>query len=75
MAGVEQNPGPETVTVTEDETIDKQEEIITELCSDAPNTDIRDCLRLYKPKNSVRQHKSEFNKFHKNVIVSTLKFL
>ena len=75
MAGVEQNPGPVTGTETVDEIINKQEDIIAELCSDAPNTDIRDCLRLYKPKNSVRQHKSEFNKPHKNVIVSTLDFL
>ena len=74
-AGVEQNPGPVTELEAQDETINKQEDIIAELCSDAPNTEIRDCLRLYKPKNSVRQYKAEFNKCTKPVIVNTLDFL
>ena len=75
MAGVEQNPGPSSGIRTEDEIINKQEDIIAELCADAPNIDIRDCLRLYKPKNNVRQHKSEFSKLNKPVIVSTLDYL
>ena len=75
MAGVEQNPGPVTGIEAEDETFNKQEDIIAELCSDAPNTEIRDCIRLYKPKNSVRQHKNEFTKCQKQVLVNTLEYL
>ena len=75
MAGVEPNPGPGSGIDTEDETVNKQEDIIAEMCSDAPNAEVRDCLRLYHPKNSIKQHKTEFAKCQKPVIINTLEFL
>ena len=74
-AGVETNPGPVAGIDTIDEYIKKQEDIIAELCSDAPNVEVRDCLRLYKPKNNGKQHKTQFAKCKKEVIVETLEFL
>ena len=72
IAGVEQNPGPSTDAI---DTARKQENIIAELSTDAPNTEICDCLRSYNPNNNIRQHKREFGKSEKPVIVSTLEFL
>ncbi|CAL4196574.1 unnamed protein product, partial [Meganyctiphanes norvegica] len=60
MAGVEQNPGPGSDIA--ENMVKKHEDIIAELCTDAPNNDVRDCLRLYNPKNNLRQHKAEFGK-------------
>ena len=72
ISGVEQNPGPGSDVI---DTSRKHEDIIAELCTDAPNFDIRDCLRSYNPKNNIRQHKREFDKSNKPVIISTLEFL
>ena len=72
ISGVEQNPGPETNAI---DIARKHEDIIAELCIDAPNIEIRDCLRSYNPKNNIRQHRLELGKSHKPVIVSTLEFL
>ena len=72
ISGVEQNPGPGSDVI---DTSRKHEDIIAELCTDAPSIQIRDCLRSYNPKNNIRQHKREFNKSPKPVIVSTLEFL
>ena len=72
ISGVEQNPGPgaDVIDITR-----KHEDIIAELCTDAPSIEIRDCLRSYNLKNNNRQHKREFDKSHKSVIVNTLEFL
>ena len=75
MAGVETNPGPGQGIDIEDETLNKQESIITELCAEAPEAEVRDCLRLYKAKNSIKQHKAELARCNKPVIIKTLEFL
>ena len=75
MAGVEQNPGPGSGIEADNETINKQEDIIAGMCSDAPTSEIRDCLRLYNPKNSIKQLKNEFLKCGKPMILNTLEFL
>ena len=72
ISGVEQNPGPGADVI---DTTRKHEDIIAELCTEAPSTEIRDCLRSYNPKNNIKQHKREFDKSAKPVIVSTLNFL
>ena len=73
IAGVEQNPGPTQGALAN--ILRKQEEIVAELSSNAPNTDIRDCLRHYNIKNSIRQHKAEFGKCDKAILVTTLDYL
>ena len=65
ISGVEQNPGPGLDVI---DTSRKHEDIIAELCTDAPSIEIRDCLRSCNPKNNIRQHKREFDKSHKSVI-------
>ena len=74
VGGVELNPGP-TGSDKQEETVEKQENIIAQMCFDAPNLEVRNCLRLYNPKNSIRQHKAEFSKCQKAVIVNTLDYL
>ncbi len=59
----------------ESEPIQTQENIIAGLCTAAPTTEIRDCLRLYKPQNNNKQHKTEFNRCQKATLVATLDFL
>ena len=51
IAGVEPNPGPAST-----------EDILAGLCATAPSVDIRDCLRMYNPNHSNKQHKTEFSK-------------
>ena len=74
-AGVEQNPGPGAGIDIEDETVNKQEDIIADLCAEAQEAEVRDCLRLYKAKNSIKQHKAELAKCNKPAIIKTLDFL
>ena len=76
VGGVVPSPGPNG-SDKQEETVEKQENIIAQLCFDAPNLDVRNCLRLYiyNSKNSIRQHKTEFNKCQKAVIVNTLDYL
>ena len=49
VGGVELNPGP-TGSDKQEETVEKQENIIVQMCFDAPNLEVRNCLRLYNPK-------------------------
>jgi hypothetical protein len=51
------------------------EDIVAGLAASAPNTDIRDCLRLYNPTNSTKQLKTDFNKCQKHTLVDTLDYL
>ena len=74
VGGVELNPGPPAVSGRE-ESGETQETIIAQLCFEAPNLEVRNCLRLYNPKNSIRQHKMEFGKCQKSVLVSSLRYL
>ena len=71
VGGVELNPGP-TGSDKQEGTVEKQENIFAQMCFDAPKFEVRNCLRLYNPKNSIRQHKAEFSKCQKAVIVNTL---
>ena len=50
-------------------------DIITELCSDVPDIDLRNILRSYNPRNGVKQHKAEFRKCQKPVMIITLAYL
>ena len=63
IGGVEQNPGP------------TQDDILAAVCADAPTTEVRDCLRRYKPENSLQQHRTDFNQCAKNVLVATFYYL
>ena len=75
MAGVEPNPGPIAGLELMDEWRKKHEDIIAGLCAEATESEIRDCLKLYNPKNSNAKHKAELNKCNKPLIVTTLEFL
>ena len=66
VGGVDLNPGP-TGSDKQEETVEKQENIIAQLCFDASNLEVRNCLRLYNPKNSIRQHKAEFSNARKQL--------
>ena len=63
IGGVEQNPGP------------TQDDILAGLCADVRTTEVRDCLRRYKPENSLQQHRTDFNQCTKNVLVATSDYL
>ena len=76
MSGVEPNPGPlNDKEHNTDSWIQTQEDILADLCANAPTAEVRDCMRLYNPKNTNKQHKAEFNKCNKPVLVSTLEYL
>lgn len=72
IAGVEPNPGPGS---SDGNQVEAQKDIIAGLCASAPSTDIRDCLRLYKPQNTNKQHKTEFGRCPKPTLVATLDYL
>ena len=50
-------------------------EIIAALCTEAPNTAIRDCLRKYDPKKPGWQIENVIKSEKKAVLVDTLEFL
>ena len=50
-------------------------DVIASLCAFAPNTQIRDCLRLYQPGRTTIQLKVSINRKNKFVITSTLEYL
>ena len=52
-----------------------QREIIAALCEEAPNNEVRDCLRRYDPAKSSNQIKNAFKTLHKEVLVETLNYL
>ena len=67
MSGVEPNPGPDDQ--------DQHTEIVAGLCTGAPSTEIRECLRLHNPQNNIKQHRTEFGRCSKSVLVATLDYL
>ena len=71
IGGVKLNPGPPG----DDAWLETQQNILAGLCPEATSNEIRDCLHLYRPQNSSRQHKIEFGKCQKSVLVATLDFL
>ena len=76
MSGEEPNPGPlNDKEHNTDSWIQTQEDILADLCANAPTAEVRDCLRLYNPKITNKQHKAEFDKcctcFHLGIPEST----
>ena len=52
-----------------------QETVIAALCAEAPNDNIRNCLRKYEPKKPTWQIEKAFKSFKKDVLVETLDYL
>ena len=55
--------------------IDKWKRVIAELCTEAPDYIIRDCLRSYDPSKTTKQIKKTLNTFDKATIGKTLDYL
>lgn len=72
IGGVEPNPGP---GITRDEKIQAQTDIIAELCTNAPNTTVRDTLRLYDPKLDHSSLVKSINRANKGNLVACLSYL
>ena len=53
----------------------EQEQIIAALCADAPNVDVRNCLRKYSPDKNTWQIEAAFKQDRKNLLVETLAYL
>ena len=52
-----------------------EEEIIAALCSEAPTTAVRDCLRKYEPAKTAYQIEASLKKENKAVLVESLVYL
>ena len=63
ISGIEPNPGP------------SDEDIVAQLCVDADDDAVRDCLRKYDLTNTTAQHKTAFGKEKKPTLVATLAYL
>ena len=50
-------------------------EILAELCVNAPNPEIRDCLRLYNVDKTTLDNERALNKCQKSTLVSSLEYL
>lgn len=55
--------------------INKRQTIIAELCSNAPNNVVRDCIRLYDPLKPSSQVKKSLNQCLKETLKETLTYL
>ena len=64
IGGVESHPGPESV-----------DDVLAALCVGAPDTSIRDCIRLYRKEATTVQHKKAFAKCDKSTLVETMEYL
>lgn len=69
ISGIEPNPGPVSETRRQEEL-----NILAGLCATAPQ-EVRDCLRLYEPRNTFTEHKLQFSGCNKPVLVATLDYL
>ena len=72
IGGVEPNPGPHK---TQDQQIEIQREILSDLCADAPDTTVRDTLRLYDPQLDTKALVKQINLTSKQNIVACLIYL
>lgn len=72
IAGVELNPGPSQDPV---KTLEEQQNIIAELCANAPSNEVRNTLRLYDPQLNTQGLEKQLNKTSKNLLVSSLEYL
>ena len=64
IGGVESHPGPESV-----------DDVLAALCVGAPDTSIRDCIRLYRKEATTVQHKKAFAKCDKSTLLETMEYL
>ena len=62
ISGIEPNPGPAA-------------DVLAELCSDAPNPSIRDCIRLYREDATTTQHRRAFGKPDKDTLEEVMDYL
>ena len=66
ISGIESNPGP---TLSPDD-------VIADLCVNAPSTEIRDCIRIYRWNQSNKINQNELKrKNHRATIEATLNYL
>ena len=72
IGGVEPNPGPHK---TRDQQIEIQREILADLCAEAPDTTVRDTLRLYDPQLDTKALVKQINRTSKQNIVACLIYL
>ena len=56
-------------------TADVVEAVITDLCVDAPSSDIKDCLKAYEYGKGLKQLTAVFNQFSQECLVKTLCYL
>ena len=54
---------------------DKQLNIIATLAAQAPNSDIRNCVKIYDPQHTKSEHLNCFKKVNKDVLSATLTYL
>ena len=74
MASNDQNASAPSYGITIAER-KEQEQIIASLCTDAPNNDVRNCLRKYSPDKSTWQIEAAFKQVRKSLLVETLTYL
>ena len=66
ISGIESNPGPTP----------SPDDVIADLCVNAPSTEIRDCIRIYRWKQSNKINQNELKrKNHRATIEATLNYL
>ena len=58
-----------------DANTEEQKRILATLCSDAPNDEVRNCLRKYSLDKSAWQLETAFKQVRKPVLVETLAYL
>ena len=73
IGGVEQNPAPDNLTP--EQRIQEQDEVLVELCANAPTTEVRDTLCLYDPRLDSRALERQVNKSSKSALVVSLTHL
>lgn len=72
IGGVELNPGPDRA---QEEIIKQQEDVLAELCANAPNIETRDTLRLYDPRLDTKALERQINRASKTALVLSLEYL
>ena len=67
IGGVESNPGPVTA--------DSKKSVLAALCTGAPSSEIRDCLRCYDSSKSTAQIERKMNGISAPNLISTMTYL
>ena len=75
ISGVESNPGP--VIIDDSAIADTERDILAGLCAQAPDTEVRDVLRLYPLDAQLGEHKKPFKRsgITKPKLVKTMDYL